>query len=120
MRLSITACCSRCSIAGASAADAAAPDPEAIEQSRRELDANPRDDGLRSRYGDLLFQSGDALGSLLVLNPGRKPNPKWADELRQAAGVYLDLAQHDAARRALRAGDPGDRHRRCHRHAFVR
>src|SRR5262245_1850650 len=89
-------------LAAVPAAAATPPSLGELERLRQELEADPRDDGLRSRYGDLLFQSGDALGSLLVLNPGRKPNPKWAEELRQAANVYLDLAQHDSARRALR------------------
>jgi tetratricopeptide (TPR) repeat protein len=91
-----------CAAAALASGAAASPAPEEIERLQRELDARPHDEALRSRYGDLLFQSGDALGSLLVLNPGRKPNPKWVAELRQAAAVYEDLAQHDAARRALR------------------
>ena len=36
------------------------------------------------------------MGSLQVLNPDREPDAGWVPELRQAAGVYLDLAQHDA------------------------
>ena len=43
------------------------------------------------------------MGSLRALNPGRKPDAKWVPELREAAGVYLDLGQHEAARRALQA-----------------
>ena len=81
---------------------AATPTPTELATLARELEADPRNDERRSRYGDALFQSGDALGSLLVLNPGRKPNPKWAVELRQASAVYVDLAEYDAARRALR------------------
>jgi tetratricopeptide (TPR) repeat protein len=90
-----------CALAPA-AAETALPsraELQALEQALRE---DPDDSELRARYGDALFGAGDALGSLLVLNPGRKPDAKWVPELREAASVYLDLAQHDAARRALR------------------
>ena len=100
-----------CCVLAAPPARAATPTPEELAELAQELEANPGDEALRSRYGDALFQAGAALESLRVLNPGREPTRRWVVELREAAGVYLDLAQHDAARRALReaiALDPDD------------
>ncbi len=77
------------------------PEPAELERLAAAVAAAPDDADARSRYGDALFRAGDAMGSLRVLNPGRTPDAKWVPELRQAATVYLDLAQHDAARRAL-------------------
>ena len=98
-------------VLAASAALAATPTPEELAELARELESSPEDDALRARYGDALFKAGDALESLRVLNPGREPTRRWVVELRQAASVYLDLEQYDAARRALReaiALDPDD------------
>jgi len=97
--------------ATASLATEPLPTPEELAELARAVEAAPDDDELRARYGDALFRSGDALESLRVLNPGRSPTRRWVVELRQAAGVYLDLEQYDAARRALReaiALDPDD------------
>jgi tetratricopeptide (TPR) repeat protein len=77
------------------------PSHAELEQLAAGVAADPDDGAARSRYGDALFRSGDAMESLKVLNPGRRPDAKWVPELRQAATVYLDLEQHDAARRAL-------------------
>jgi tetratricopeptide (TPR) repeat protein len=90
---------------------ASVPAPEELADLARQLEANPGDEALRARYGDALFQAGDALQSLRVLNPGREPTRRWVVELREAAGVYLGLERYDAARRALReaiALDPDD------------
>jgi tetratricopeptide (TPR) repeat protein len=86
-----------CTLAQAAPADPA-PDAAALV---RELEAHPDDEPLRARTGDALFRAGDAMGSLRVLNPGRTPDAKWVPELREAARVYMDLGQPDAARRAL-------------------
>ncbi len=90
---------------------AATPSPEDLAALARMLEARPDDSVLRSRYGDALFQAGEALESLRVLNPGREPTRRWVVELRQAAGVYLEREQYDAARTALREAiklDPDD------------
>ena len=87
------------------------PSPEDLGALSRMLEARPDDTALRSRYGDALFQAGQALESLRVLNPGREPTRRWVVELRQAAGVYLEREQYDAARTALREAiqlDPDD------------
>ena len=100
-----------CVLAASAALAAPLPTPEELAELARELEASPDDEALRARYGDALFKAGDALESLRVLNPGREPTRRWVVELRQAASVYLDLEQYDAARRALReaiALDPDD------------
>jgi tetratricopeptide (TPR) repeat protein len=89
-----------CSFAGAAPAEPLPSDSE-LERLAAAVAADPDDAAARSRYGDALFRSGKAMDSLEVLNPGRTPDTRWVPELRQAATVYLDLEQHDAARRAL-------------------
>jgi tetratricopeptide (TPR) repeat protein len=89
-----------CLLAQAASAEARPSETE-LDELAAAVAAAPDDDDARARYGDALFRAGDAMGSLRVLNPARTPTVKWVPELRQAAGVYLDLGQHDAARRAL-------------------
>jgi tetratricopeptide (TPR) repeat protein len=87
------------------------PSPDDLASLARMLEANPNDAALRSRYGDALFQAGQALESLRVLNPDREPTRRWVVELRQAASVYVERGQYDAARTALREAiklDPDD------------
>ncbi len=83
---------------------AADSQPTADELTRLEeaLNANPDDDAARAAFGDALLRSGDALGSLRVLNPKRLPGPEWVRELRQSARLYRKRGQPLAARRALR------------------
>ncbi len=90
-------------LASALAQPAVAEPKPALEELAREVEAHPGDEELRARYGDALFRAGDAMGSLRALNPKRKPDAKWVPELREAAGVYLDLGQPEAAHRALQA-----------------
>lgn len=78
---------------------------------RARIEENPDDIAARRELGDLLFREGDALGSMRVQNPGRTPDAGWAGELRNAARVYAEVAEWDAARRALKAAidlAPGD------------
>jgi tetratricopeptide (TPR) repeat protein len=104
----VLACCLACAAWPALAETPSAADLEALS---RMLEARPDDDALRARYGDALFQSGQALESLRVLNPGREPTRRWVVELRQAAAAYNERGQYDAARLALREAiklDPDD------------
>ena len=86
---------------------AAAPSPEELDDARSASSRrSPTTTALRARYGDALFQAGDALESLRVLNPGREPTRSWV--VRAAPGGGRLPRPRAVRRRAPRAAR-GDR-----------
>ena len=82
-----------------------------IETLRTRLLAAPDDAETRQALGDALFREGEALESLQIQNPDRTPDEEWVPELRNAAELYLEVGNLEAARRALKDAieiAPGD------------
>ncbi len=100
----LLACALGLGLAAAAAAQlpARAPSQEELTRLETALTANPEDEEARRAYGEALLRSGDALGSLRVLNPNREPGPDWVRELRQSARLYRRRGDLMAARKALR------------------
>jgi hypothetical protein len=99
-------------VVAALAQPAVAVDAEQVSQLRAALEEKPDDAARRTRLGDALFRDGQALPSMVALNPGRTPDASWVPELRKAAKVYASVGRIEPAARTPRDAirlAPGDR-----------